>query len=95
VKVSRDRWQFELKIVRRLTPDLGGFEKALEGPFPILSKWYRLRCRRRTPRSSRAITAFPFQTREAALPMEEIVYLTLEELIKIHRKKHYVIFFET
>jgi hypothetical protein len=44
--------------------------------------------------SDHAITAFPFQTREAALLVEEIVYLTLEELIKIHRKKHYVIFFK-
>jgi hypothetical protein len=41
VKVSRDQWQFEFKIVRRLTPDLGAFEKALEGPLLILSNWYR------------------------------------------------------
>jgi len=30
-----------------------------------------------------------------ALLVEEIAYLTLEELIKIYRKKHYVIFFKT
>src|SRR6266536_1740832 len=53
--MSRDRWQFELKIVRHIIPDLGAFEKALEGPFLILSNWYRLCSGRGTPRSSRGM----------------------------------------
>jgi hypothetical protein len=55
MKVFRYRWQFVLKIVRYIIPDLGAFEEALERPFLILSNWYRLCCRRRTPRSSRGI----------------------------------------
>jgi hypothetical protein len=38
----RDRWQFELKIIRHIIPDLDAFEEALEGPLLILSNWYCL-----------------------------------------------------
>jgi hypothetical protein len=55
MKVFRDRWQFELEIVRHIIPDLGAFKKTLEGPFLILSKWYRLCCGRGTSRSSRGM----------------------------------------
>ncbi len=37
MKVFRDPWQFELKIVRYIIPDPGALEEALEGPFLILS----------------------------------------------------------
>jgi hypothetical protein len=52
MKVFRDRWQFELKIVRHITPILVRFRQNLEGQFLILSNWYRLCCRTRVPRSS-------------------------------------------
>jgi hypothetical protein len=52
VKVFRDRWQFELKIVRHIIPDPGAFKEALKGSLLILSDWYRLCCRKGTPRSS-------------------------------------------
>ena len=55
IEVLWNTWQPELEIVRHITPDLGAFEKALEGPFLILSNWYRLCYRRWTPRSSRGI----------------------------------------
>jgi hypothetical protein len=65
VKVFRNRWQFELKIVRRIIPDLGAFEEALEGPFLILSNWYCLCCRRRTPRTSQGMSvAFIDESRQ-------------------------------
>jgi len=52
MKVFRDRWQFELKIVRHITPILVRLRQNLEGQFLILSNWYRLCCRTRVPRSS-------------------------------------------
>jgi hypothetical protein len=55
VKVFRDRWQFELKIIRHIIPDPGASEEALEGQFLVLSKWYRLCSCRRIPTSSRGI----------------------------------------
>jgi hypothetical protein len=42
-----------------------------------------------------AITIFPFQTWESTLAVEENPHPTLEEPIKMYRKKHYIIFFET
>jgi hypothetical protein len=41
VKLFRDRWQFELKIIRHIIPDPDALEEALEGPLLILSNWYR------------------------------------------------------
>ena len=41
----RERWRFELKIVRNTIPDPGAFEEAMEGPFVILGNWYCPRCR--------------------------------------------------
>jgi hypothetical protein len=42
VKLFRDRWQFELKIVCYIIPDPDTFEEALEGPLLILGSWYCL-----------------------------------------------------
>ncbi|KAH9205382.1 hypothetical protein DL95DRAFT_397672, partial [Leptodontidium sp. 2 PMI_412] len=44
MKAFRDRWQFELKIVRHITPILVRLRQNLEG--------YRLCCRTRVPKSS-------------------------------------------
>ena len=51
VKLFRDRWQFELKIVHHINPDLGAFEETLNGPLLILGNWYHFWWRRRIPRS--------------------------------------------
>ena len=53
-----DTWQLELKIIRRLVPDLSAFEESLEGPLLILSNWYRLCRSGGTPRRSLSIVLF-------------------------------------
>jgi hypothetical protein len=44
----------------------------------------------RCPRPTRRLSS-----RACRVDVEEIAYATLKELIKIHRKKYYIIFFET